>query len=181
MVATNRFKLSVSLPWDCEILMTRVFDAPRELVFDAWTKPEHITRWLYGPDGWSMPVCEVDLRPGGQWRYILEGPAGEKMGMKGEYREISRPGRLTSADVFDDFADVAGEVMPWPASPEGEAVSTMTLAEQDGTTTYTNTFRYRSMEARDAALATGMDQGMAVGFDRLSEYLQTLRPAEGRS
>jgi uncharacterized protein YndB with AHSA1/START domain len=145
-------------PSDREVAMTRVVDAPRSLVWEAWTNPEHVPNWLLGPPGWTMPVCEIDLRPGGAWRFVWRKGDGEEMAMSGEYREIAPPERLVSTESWG--AD-------WP-----ETVNTLVLDEEDGRTTITQTVLYPSTEARDAALETGMKDGAAQSFDRLAEYLR---------
>ena len=149
----------VSTPTDREIRISRVFDAPRELVFDAFTKPELLTRWMSGPPGWSFVVCEVDLRVGGAYRFVWRGPDGTEMGMGGVHREIERPERVVNTQRFDQ---------DWTG---GEAVGTLQLLERDGKTISINTVLYVSKEARDGALASGMDQGMAMGYDRLEGLL----------
>jgi uncharacterized protein YndB with AHSA1/START domain len=143
--------------------MTRVFDAPRQLVFDAMTRPELLKRWLLGPPGWSLDVCDVDLRVGGKYRYEWHGPNGEKMGMGGEHREVVAPERIVCTQLFDE---------DWTG---GEAVGTLVLTEKNGKTTVTNTVRYSSAAAREAVLKTPMDQGMAAGYDRLAEVLAAIR------
>jgi uncharacterized protein YndB with AHSA1/START domain len=156
---TNTGALKVATPTDREIVFTRVFDAPRHLVFDAMTKPELLKRWLFGPPGWSFVVCEVDLRVGGAYRYVWRGPDGAQMGMGGVHREVVVPERIVCTQLFDE---------DWTG---GEAVGTLVLAERDGRTTMTNTILYSSREARDAVLKTPMEQGMAMGYDRLDELL----------
>lgn len=158
----NTGNLKVTTRGDREIVMTRVFDAPRELVFDAWTKPELLRRWLYGPDGWSMTLCEIDLRVGGRYRCVLKGPAGEQMAWQGVYREIVAPERIVSTEQFD------------PAWYPGEAVGTIALAENGGKTTLTQTVLYESREARDGVLKTPMEHGVAMGYDRLAGILATM-------
>ncbi len=143
-----------------EFVISRVFDAPRELVWEAWTNPEHVPHWLLGPEGWTMPVCEIDLRPGGTWHFVWRRSDGTEMGMRGEYREITPPGRLVSTESW------GGD---WP-----ETINTVTLSEEDGKTTITQTVLYPSKEARDAALATGMKEGASVSFDRLAEHLRAM-------
>ena len=155
----NIGNLTVTTPTDREIEMTRVFDAPRRLVFEALTKPELVKQWLLGPPGWTMPVCEIDLRVGGGFRYVWHGAGGEQMGMRGVYREIVPPERIVATESFDE---------PWYP---GEAVGTYILAEQAGKTTLTFTVRYGSRETRDAVLKTGMDTGVAASFDRLAELV----------
>lgn len=156
--------LKVTTPSDREIAMSRVFDAPRHLVFDAYTKPELLKRWLGVHRGWSMAVCEIDLRVGGAYRYVWRGPNGPDMGMRGVFREVARPERIVATEKFDES---------WYP---GEAVSTMTLVEHGGRTTLTLTVRYESQAARDAVLKTPMAEGVAAGFDKLAELLGTLAP-----
>ncbi len=147
-------------PTDREFVITRVLDAPRRLVFEAWTNPEHVPRWLLGPEGWTMPVCEIDLRPGGAWRFVWRHADGREMEMHGVYREIAPPDRLVSTESW------GGD---WP-----ETLNTLVFSEEDGQTTLTCTILYPSKEARDAALKTGMKEGVSMSYDRLAEYLQTL-------
>jgi uncharacterized protein YndB with AHSA1/START domain len=158
---TNIGLLEVTMPSDREIAMTRVFDAPARLVFDAWTKPELIKRWLGVRAGWTMAVCEVDLRVGGAYRYVWRGP-DMTMGMGGLYREVVSPTRLVSTEKFDE------------AWYEGEAVDTMVLVERDGKTTVTTTVRYVSREVRDAVIKSGMATGVAEGYDKLAALLPSL-------
>jgi uncharacterized protein YndB with AHSA1/START domain len=143
------------------LAMTRVFNAPRRLVFDALTKPELVRRWLLGPDGWSMPVCEIDLRVGGGYRYLWRHDDGREMGIHGVYREIVRPERLVHTEAFDD---------PWYP---GEGLDTQVLTEARGKTTLTSTVRYESKEIRDAVLKSPMETGVARSYDRLEEILAT--------
>jgi uncharacterized protein YndB with AHSA1/START domain len=150
-------KLVIDAAGEREIVMTRVFAAPRRLVFDAWTRPEQVSRWLLGPDGWTMPICEIDLRVGGAWRYVLRHPGGREMTMRGVYREIDRPGRLVSTESFDG--------MP------GEGVNTFLLDEVDGVTTVTIRSLYESRAIRDGVLQSGMEKGAARSFDRLEDIL----------
>jgi uncharacterized protein YndB with AHSA1/START domain len=147
-------------PSDREVVMTREVEAPRELVFDAWTKPEHVQQWMLGPSGWTMPVCEIDLRPGGEWHFVWGRADGTEMEMRGEYREVTPPVRLVSTESW------GGD---WP-----ETINTVTLSEEDGKTTITQTVLYPSREARDAALETGMKDGVSLSFDRLAEYVRTM-------
>jgi uncharacterized protein YndB with AHSA1/START domain len=142
--------------------MTRVFDAPRRLVFDALAKPELIKRWLLGPDGWSLPVCEIDLRVGGSLRYVWRHTNGTEMGMRGVYREIAAPQRLVHTEAFDES---------WYP---GQALVTTVLVEQGGRTTLTSTMLYESREARDVVLKSPMEQGVAKSYDRLAELLASL-------
>jgi uncharacterized protein YndB with AHSA1/START domain len=159
---TKTGNIKVTTPSDREIMMTRVFDAPRSMVFDAHTKPDLIKRWLLGPEGWSMPVCEVDLKVGGKYRYVWRHSDGREMGMGGVYREVVRPERLVSTELFDE---------DWTG---GEAVGTLTLTEQDGKTTLTQTMLYASKEVRDSVLKSGMEQGVATSYDRLEGLLASI-------
>jgi uncharacterized protein YndB with AHSA1/START domain len=147
-------------PSDRELAMSRVFDAPRELVFEAWTNPEHLPHWLLGPEGWTMPVCEIDLRPGGEWHFGWRGSDGTEMEMRGVYREITPPERLVNTESW------GGD---WP-----ETINTLVLTEEDGKTTVTLTALYPSKEARDAAIQTGMKEGASATFDRLADHLRTM-------
>jgi uncharacterized protein YndB with AHSA1/START domain len=131
------------------------------MVFDAMTKPELLMRWFSGPPGWSLVVCEVDLKVGGAYRYVWRGPDGAEMGMGGVFREVVVPERIVATEAFDQS---------WYP---GSAVSTVTLVEQGGRTTLTLTVRYESKEARDAVLKSPMEQGVAAGFDKLAELLPT--------
>jgi uncharacterized protein YndB with AHSA1/START domain len=158
----NPGTLQVSTPSDREIVMTRVFNAPRRLVFDALTKPELLMRWFDGPPGWSLTVCEFDLKVGGSYRYVWQGPGGTQMGMRGVLKEVVPPERLVQTEAFDES---------WYP---GEAVGTVVLVEHDGKTTLTMTVRYESREARDAVLKTPMEQGVAAGYDKLEKFLATL-------
>ena len=151
--------LSVTLPSDREIMLTRVFDAPRRLVFEAWTKPEHLVHW-FGRRGWTLPVCTVDLRVGGAWRFVMREAACKDVGMRGVYREIVPYERLASTESFDDYP--------------GESLNTMTFSEKDGKTTLTTSVLYPSKEVRDAVIEMGMEQGAGETLDRLSEHLATL-------
>jgi uncharacterized protein YndB with AHSA1/START domain len=152
----NTGTLQVTLPSDREILMTRVFDAPCHLVFDAFSKPELLKRW-FGPRGWTLEVCEVDHRVGGSFRFVLRGPDGALMGMRGVYREITRPERSVHMESFDDYP--------------GESQVTGVFQEQDGKTTLTVTVLYPTKEVRDIVLKSGMEHGAAESYDRLAELL----------
>ena len=152
--------LKLTTPSDREIAMTRVFDAPRKLVFDAHTKPDLVRQWLLGPPGWSMPVCEMDVRVGGKYRWVWRHDTnGTEMGMGGVYREIRAPERLVSTEKFDE------------AWYPGESLNTLVLVEKGGRTTLTQTMRYESREARDAVLKSDMERGVAASYDRLAEVL----------
>jgi len=155
-------KLTVDTPDDLKIVITRAFDAPRDLVFNCVTTPDLVKRWMTGPPGWTMPVCEIDLRVGGKYRYVWRNTEGQDMGMGGIYREISRPERIVSNELFDE---------DWTG---GETVATMILAERDGRTTLTTTVAYNSTAARDAALRSGMTEGMEMGYANLDALLKTV-------
>ncbi len=154
--------LKVSTPSDREIAMTRVFDAPRRLVFEALTKPELLKKWLLGPPSWTMPVCEIDLKVGGAYRFLWRAADGTEMGIRGVYREIAPPERFVATEKFDQ------------AWYPGEALVTNVLAEQGDKTILTLTVRYESKEARDGVLKTGMQKGVAASYDRLAELLPSL-------
>jgi uncharacterized protein YndB with AHSA1/START domain len=159
--AKNRNGLIVTLPSEREVTLTRSFDAPRDLVFEAWTTPDHVKKW-FGPSGYTLPVCEIDLRVGGAFRYVMRGPDGASMTMRGEYREIAAPERLVYTEGYDEF--------PGPPS-----LVTLTLEEHEGRTTLTSRVLYPSAEVRDAVLAMGMADGAGQTLDRLAELLQTIR------
>jgi uncharacterized protein YndB with AHSA1/START domain len=160
MMNTGNFK--VTTPTDREIAMTRVFNAPRYLVFGALSKPELVKQWLLGPPGWTMPVCEIDLRVGGAYRFQWRGPDGTEMGTRGVFREIALPERFVATERFDD---------PWYP---GEALVTYVLVEHGGKTTLTLTVLYESREARDGVLKTPMEKGVAMSYDRLEQLLASL-------
>ena len=150
---------------DREIVIERDFDAPRPLVFDAFTKPELVRQWLLGPDGWTMPVCEIDLRVGGLYRYVWRKEAtGEEMGMGGTFREVVRPEKLVATEKFDE------------AWYPGEAVDTTVFEERGDTTKVRMSVLYASREARDTASRSGMEHGMVAGYDRLERVLSALLP-----
>ena len=152
----NTGTLHVTMPTDREIVMTRVFDAPRHLIWDAFTKPELLKRW-FGPRGWSLVVCEVDLKVGGGFRFVLRGPDGVEMGMRGVYREIVPPERSVHIESFDDYP--------------GESQVTAVWVEKGGQTTLTATVLYPSREVRDAVIQSGMEHGAAESYDKLAELL----------
>jgi uncharacterized protein YndB with AHSA1/START domain len=164
----NAAKLQITTPSDREIAMTRVFDAPRSMVFDAWTKPELIRRWLGVFGGWKFVVCEVDLRVGGKYRYVWRGPSGEELAMGGVYREIVRPERLVCTEKFDE---------PWYP---GDAVDTTVFVEKSGKTTVTTTVMYASKEARDGVLKSPMEGGVAQSYDKLAELLAVTTARSGK-
>lgn len=140
-----------------ELVVTRTFDAPRHLVYKAWTDPKYLKQWMLGPEGWSMPVCEMDLRPGGAWHFVWRHSDGQEMEMRGVYKEVNPPERVVSTESWGG---------PWP-----ETVNTLVFTEKDGKTTMTLTILYVSKEARDEALKTGMTKGMELSFQRLEKVL----------
>ena len=152
----NTGTLSVSTPTDLEIVMTRVFDAPRALVYESFSKPELLRQW-FGPRGWSLAVCEVDLRVGGGFRFVLRGPDGKEMGMRGTYLELAPPERSVHLESFDDYP--------------GESHVTSLFVEKSGQTTLTVTVLYPSKQIRDAVIQSGMEHGAAESYDRLAELL----------
>jgi uncharacterized protein YndB with AHSA1/START domain len=161
-------KLQIGTPSDRELAMTRVFDAPRGMVFDAWTKPELLKRWLGVFGSWTFAVCEVDLRVGGKYRFVWRGKDGNEMAMGGVYREIVRPERIVCTEKFDD---------PWY---EGDAIDTTTFVEQGGKTTMTTTVLYASKEIRDAVLKSPMESGVAKSYDKLAEVLGAMPARSGK-
>lgn len=164
----NTGTLKVAPRGDREVVMTRAFEAPAARVFDAFSRPELLTRW-FGPRGSSLSVCEVDLRIGGEWRFVVRGPDGTEMGMRGTYLEIQPPTRSVHTEIFDDYAEA------------GESVVSASFAERDCTTILTAIVAYPSREVRDAVLASGMEHGAAESYDKLAELLAALAPAEARS
>lgn len=159
----NTGTLVVALPTTQQIVLTRVFNAPRELVFDAFNKPDLLKRW-FGPRGWSLVVCEIDFRVGGGYRFVLRSPEGNQMGMRGTYREIDAPFRSVHRESFDDIPG------------ESEVVTVFT--EREGNTVLTATITYASQEIRDAVIRSGMEYGAAETYDRLAELLELLVAAE---
>jgi uncharacterized protein YndB with AHSA1/START domain len=156
--------LGITLPSDREIQITRSFAAPAELVFDCWTIPALIRRWL-GPADWVFVTCEFDARVGGKWRFVTRGPDGFEMGSSGEVLEITRPDWIKMTELYD---------MDWTG---GETLVTNTITETDGVTTSVVTVLYSSKEARDGARATPMAEGMEMGFKRLDDLLEQ-RPTD---
>jgi uncharacterized protein YndB with AHSA1/START domain len=147
-------KLDVTTPSDREIKVTRTFNAPAAQVFDCHTRAEYVKRWLLGPPGWSMPVCEIDLKVGGRYRYLWrEEASGTQFGVQGEYREISAPNHIVHTENMDGI--------------EGEMLATLDLTENEGRTTLVMTMLFPSKESRDQALQSGMTEGMSGSYDRL--------------
>ena len=152
-------ELEIATPSDREVAITRSFAAAREHVFDAWTVPALLKRWLHGPEGWKLVVCEIDLRPGGATRYEWRHSDGRSMGMSGKIREVVRPERVVATELFDE---------DWTG---GEAVGTVTFVEIGGRTVVTQTMLYVSREARDGAMFSGMETGMEASYRYLDQLL----------
>src|SRR5438105_3885362 len=161
MGAQGSGTLTLTTPTDREIRFTRTFDAPRELVFEAHSSCEHMSKW-WGPRRYEISSCDIDFRPGGAWRIVHRGQDGQEFGFHGEYREIVRPERITWTFEFEGM-------------PGHVSVDTVTFEERDGVTTLTGTSVYDSVEDRDGMLQSGMQSGMEESFDRLDEYLTVLR------
>jgi uncharacterized protein YndB with AHSA1/START domain len=155
--------LQVTTPSDREVVFTRAFEAPRELVFEAWTNPEHVRHW-WGLRGSTMVLCEADVRPGGSWRYVTTAEDGAEVPFTGVYREVTPPERLVYTEMYD--------VEPFNSGDP--AVNTATFTQEEGGTLVTVTTVYPSKEVRDFALSTGMEAGAAESYDRLAEHLTSL-------
>jgi uncharacterized protein YndB with AHSA1/START domain len=163
---TEKHRLVISTTNDFDIVMTRKFNAPARLVFEAWTKPEHVRRWLLGPGGWEMDVCEIDLRVGGKYRFHMRKRDGsEEMGFYGEYRKIEVPTHLANTEIFEE---------PYFEEMGSGTENTLDFIENDGVTTQIGVSVYRTKEQRDRALATGMEEGAGESLDRLEELLVEL-------
>lgn len=160
----NKESYQVSTPSEQEIRLTRLFSAPRQLVFDAMTRPEHVKRWWGNlGEGYSVPVCEIDLRPGGKWRFVNRHPQGDAV-FYGEYREIEPPRRVVFTEIFEPF-------------PDSVSVVTSVLTEEGNKTRLTATVRYPSLEVRDMVMASGMADGAGVSYDRLEDLVAELSRA----
>ena len=160
--AANSTTFKFTTPSDNEIVMTRLFNAPRALVFEVMSTPEHVRRWWGNlGEGYSVPVCEIDFRVGGKWRFVNAHPKGEAA-FHGVYREIDAPGRLVFTEIFEPF-------------PDAESVVTSLLTEEHGQTRLTATCAYPSKEVRDMVKATGMEKGAAASYDRLEDLVTELQ------
>jgi uncharacterized protein YndB with AHSA1/START domain len=161
----NSDSFEVTTPSDREVRMTRLFDAPRQLVFEVMSKPEHVKEWWgrLGP-GYSVPVCEIDFRPGGKWRFVNRHPNGDAV-FYGEYREISAPERIVFTEIFEPF-------------PDAVSIVTSVLTEEGGKTRLTATVRYPSREVRDMVIGTGMSKGAGISYDRMEDLLASLRAGD---
>lgn len=156
---TNAKALQITTRGDREIVMTRVFNAPRTLVWDAFTRPELMKKWFIGPPGWSLAVCEVGKKAGDKYRYVWRGPDGVEMGMGGVVKEFVPPERLVATERFDE------------AWYPGEAVDSLVFTEKDGKTTLTHTILLESRAARDIMLKSPMENGVSMNYNRLDEML----------
>ncbi len=159
-------KAQVALPNDREVSVSRAFHAGRALVYEAYTTPELVRRWLLGPPGWTMPVCEMDVRVGGKFRWVWHSDEdGSEFGFHGEFREVDAPAKLRHTEAYDP-GTVGGNM-----GEAGEAMVTVTFTEANGITTLTTLVDYGSKEARDAALSTGMTDGMEASYQKLDGLL----------
>jgi uncharacterized protein YndB with AHSA1/START domain len=158
----NRSSFDVSKPSACEVRMTRLFNAPRALVYEVMTKPEHVKRW-WGQlgEGYSVPVCEIDLRVGGKWKFVNRHPKGEAT-FYGEYRELNPPSRCVFTEIFADFPDIV-------------SVVTSELIEEDGKTRLIATVAYPTEQVRDMVISTGMEKGAQASYDRMEDLLAELQ------
>jgi len=159
MLVRNSSAMTLTLPSDREIVLTRSFNAPRRLVFEAWTNPEHVKQW-YGCSMMTLATCEIDLRAGGAYRYVLRDAAGVHHAMQGVYREITPPARLVYTERYATEGFTSND-----------ALVTVLFAEHDGMTTLTSTILHQSKADRDAHLGTGMEHGAAETLDRLAALL----------
>jgi uncharacterized protein YndB with AHSA1/START domain len=160
MVEKSSSATTFATPSDREVSMTRVFAAPRHAVFEAWTKPEHVSRWW----GWrssTMAVCEIDLRVGGAYRFVTREANGMMVAFRGVYQEIVAPERLAYTEIFEDY-------------PDSVSVTTTVFEESGGKTTMTSTTIYESQDVRDMVIQSGMEAGASESMDRLAELLQIL-------
>ena len=155
--------LQITTPSDREIAMTRVFDAPRELVFEAWTNPEHVRHW-WGPSSATIVTCEADVRPGGAWRYVMRSESGEETPFTGVYQEVTPPERVVHTEIYDVE----------PFNQGDPSITTVTFTDVEGRTLVTSVTLYPSRDVRDAILQSGMESGAAELCDRLAEHLRTI-------
>jgi uncharacterized protein YndB with AHSA1/START domain len=162
--SANRDSFKVSTPSDQEIRLTRLFDAPPQLVFEVMTRPEHVKQW-WGRlgEGYSVPVCEIDLRVGGKWRFVNRHPQGE-VAFYGEYKEITPPRRLVFTEIFEQYPDTV-------------SVVTADFTDEGGKTRFVATVRYPSLEVRDMVMSTGMAHGAGISYDRLEDLVAELQPS----
>jgi uncharacterized protein YndB with AHSA1/START domain len=162
---TSSRRATVTLPTDEQILITREFDAPKQLVYKAFTTPELVTRWWTAKRG-EMKTCEIDLRVGGEWRYVMETPDGVEVGFHGEYREIVPDERIVSTEIFEGMPE---------GVPEEASVNTATFAEADGRTTLTILVEHSNKQFRDMHINSGMEDGLQDAMELLEEVAASLR------
>lgn len=153
-------KVRVTTRGEREVVITRNFDASCGLVFDALTRPELLKRW-YGPDGWTLSICEIDLRIGGKWHFVSERPDGKRIGQLGVYQEIDEPKRIVNTESWED----------WDA---GETLVTTELKDENGNTLYTSVILFPSEEVRDAVLKSGLADGVEASYDKLERVLTSI-------
>jgi uncharacterized protein YndB with AHSA1/START domain len=151
---------SFSTEWDREIVATRIVDAPLRVVWEAWTNPECLSRWMTGPEGWTMPVCEVDPCTGGEWHFVWRGPDGQEIEMRGVYREVSPPERLAYTEWWGDG---------WPPT-----LNVLCFTESEGRTTIVHTLLFDTKEARDSSLEAGVADGWSESYGILDDHLRTM-------
>ncbi|MCC2111217.1 MAG: SRPBCC family protein [Hyphomicrobiales bacterium] len=161
---TGKSMLELSTPSPCELTLTRRFAAPRDLVWRAYTEPDLVKQWLTGPPGHSMPVCEIDLKPGGKWRYVWRLPNGDEMGSGGTFRDIQAPDRIVHTERFDE---------DWTG---GETLVTIVFEDAEGGTEMAMTVRYNTEATRDSAISSGMPEGIAHSYDSLDKLLNEIAP-----
>jgi uncharacterized protein YndB with AHSA1/START domain len=152
--------LTITTPTEREVVITRVFEAPRHLVFDALTKPALLRRW-YGPAGWSLIVCDIDLRNGGAWRFVVRRADGKDIGQYGVYQEVIAPERIVNTESWEDW------------NP-GETLVTTVLEEHDGRTTFTSTMLFPTREVRDIVMKSGLEHGAREGYEKLATCLASM-------
>jgi len=163
MAMNEQMKTQLALPSDQELLITRTFDAPRDLVWQMWAAAEHLKHW-WGPDGWTLPVCEVDFRPGGTWFYCMQGPDGMRSCGKANYLEINPPERIVYEDYFVD-----GDGSPIEGMPVAHSI--LDFVEANGKTTVINKVRYPTKADRDKVIEMGMEVGIDQTLNRLAAYI----------
>ena len=163
-----KIPLQMSAAGERDIVITRSFEAPRELVFRAWCEPALVTRWMFGPPGWSFAVCDIDFRVGGRYRFVWRHEDGREMGMGGRYVDIVAPERIVTTELFDQ---------DWTG---GETIGTLVFTEEAGKTHTTYTLTYASPAARDMVMKSGMTSGMEAGYERLDAIFAESAKMAGR-
>ncbi|MGD0301678.1 MAG: SRPBCC family protein [Bryobacteraceae bacterium] len=160
MTDSMQREMALTLPTDREIVMTREFNAPARILFEVWTKPEHVRKW-YAVRGTTMTVCEIDLRVGGAWRWVVTHPKGGEIAFSGVFREVDPPRRLQRTEVFESV-------------PGAESLVTLTFDEHDGQTTLTINMLFKSKQDRDICLRSGMELGVKECFQKIDELMAGL-------